>query len=160
MTIVMPGVYWLHENGGKLKHFSRGFDKKQMSDCQFVHDAWRKGQTSIQVEQRRMITLGAAMMSENFWKLRGLFVTTTRELAINGLNSKRYPVAMTQVRPHKELCRTRPRELPEDVGQSLASLMSAPYPIAWLDQPKEETDDSFVSPFILDNETFDSAFLA
>jgi hypothetical protein len=132
-----------------------------MSDCQFVHDAWRKGQTSIQVEQRRLITLGAAMMSDNFWKLRGLFVTTTRELAINGLNSKRYPVAMTQVRPHKELCRTRPRELQEDVGQSLASLMSAPYPITWLDHPREEEiDDSFTNPFILDNETFDSAFLA
>jgi hypothetical protein len=82
-------------------------------------------------------------------------------LCIDGSNSKRYAVAMTQVRPHKELCRTRPKSLMEDVGQSLVSLMSAPYPISWLDQPTEEQDDEdFDSAFFADSETSDSAFLA
>ena len=160
MSIVMPGVYWLHEADGRLDHFSRGFDKESMADCAFVHDAWRKGRTSVSVVQRRMITLGAAMMSANLWRMRGLFVTTTRELAINGLNSKRYPVAMTQVRPHKGLVRTRPREHTEDVGQSLASLMSAPYPIAWLGAEVDEpAEDDYESAFLLSKETMESAFL-
>jgi hypothetical protein len=162
MTIVMPGVYWLHEAGGRLDHFSRGFDKQSMKDCQFVHDAWKRGQSSVAVMQRRMITLGAGMMSENLWQLRGMFVTTTRELAINGLNSKRYPVAMTQVRPHKGLVRTRPREHTEDVGQELASLMSATYPIAWLNPdaaPDAQVEDDYESPFLLDPDTMQSAFL-
>ena len=162
MTIVMPGVYWLHEAGNRITHFSRGFDKAEMRDCQFVMDAWKRGQSSITVKQRRMITLGAAMMSENLWAMRGLFVDTTREMAINGLNSKRYPAAMTQVRPHKELCRLRVRDHAEDVGQDLSSLMSAPYPIAWLDGT-DETADAFAdgeSAFLADNDAYDSAFLA
>lgn len=161
MTIVMPGVYWLHEADDTTKHFSRGFDKKQMSDCGFVHDAWKRGQDEIGVTQRRMITLGSAMMSENFWQLRGLFVETQRTLKINGLNSKRYPVAdIRKKAPWKQLVRTHPRELPEDVGQSLSSLMSAAYPIAWLDQPAEDEAADFDSSFLADNDTFDSAFLA
>ena len=155
MTIVMPGVYWLHDADG-VKHFSRGFDKKTMSDCAFVLKAWRQGKTSVMVDQHRMITLGAGMMSENLWKLRGMFVTTQRELMISGANSKRYPVAMTQVRPHMELCRTRPRELMEDAGQSLASLMSAPYPIAWLDRPEEGEEEGEFTNAFLDSESHDA----
>jgi DNA polymerase family B len=158
MTMVMPGVYWTHESDGSVTHFSRGFDKQEMADCQFIHDAWRKGLTSVRVKQRRMITLGQAMMSEHFWNMRGLFVETTRELVINGLNSKRYPVAMTQVRPHRELCRTRPQGLREDAGQSLASLMSTPYSIKWMEAP--ETNEDFDTSFLDDVETVDRSFLA
>jgi hypothetical protein len=161
MTIVMPGVYWLHE-GGSVKHFSRGFDKQTMSDCNFVMDAWKRRQSSVMVAQHRMITLGAAMTSDNLWKLRGLFVTTQRELMINGLNSKRYPAAMTQVRPHKELVRLRARDHDEDLSVPLSALVSAPYPIKWLDQPRdEETENDLIdNPFLLDADTSDSAFLA
>lgn len=167
MTLVMPGVYWLHDRD-EVKHFSRGFDKAAMSDPGVVHDAWKRGARSIHVAQRRMITLGAGMMSDNLWKLRGLFVTTTRELRIDGENSKRYPIAMTQHAPHKGLCRTWPRELPEDAGQSLGSLMSAPYPIAWLDgdisgDDGDETPEA--SAFLVPDgrtgrDTLESAFLA
>lgn len=172
MTIVMPGVYWLHEADGRLDHFSRGFDKESMKDCAFVHEAWKKGRSSVAVSQRRMITLGAGMMSDNLWRMRGMFVTTTRELAINGLNSKRYPVAMSQVRPHRGLVRTRPREHVEDVGQELASLQSAPYPIAWLAEGfaqggvgggiggEAQGEDDYESPFLLSTDTMQSAFLA
>lgn len=161
MTIVMPGVYWLHEDGGKLTHFSRGFDKETMSDCQFVHDAWKRRETFLKVKQHRMVSPGAAMMSESMWKLRGLFVTTERELKINGQNSKRHPVAMTQVRPWRELCRTQPRDHTEDYGQDLDSLMSAPYPVKWLDQPREdEWSGDMESAFLADNDAFESAFLA
>jgi len=158
MTIVMPGVYWLHDHD-KIRHFSRGFDKAALSEPEIVHAAWRRGETTLHVEQRRMVTLGSATMSENFWKLRGLFVTTTRELKINGFNSKRHPVAMTQCAPHKGLVNTWPRDHDAAAGIDLASLMSAPYPIAWIDGADEPDDEPF-SAFVLDRDAFDSVFLA
>lgn len=158
MTIVMPGVYWLHDRD-KIHHFSRGFNKAAMSEPEIVHAAWRRGETSIQVEQRRMVTLGNAIMSENFWRLRGLFVTTTRELKVNGFNSKRHPVAMTQCAPHKGLVKTWPRDHDAPADIALSSLMSASYPVAWLDG-EAEPDDEPVSAFVLDRDAFDSAFLA
>lgn len=158
MTIVMPGVYWLHDHD-KIRHFSRGFDKAAMSEPEIVHAAWRRGETTLHVEQRRMVTLGNATMSENFWKLRGLFVTTTRELKINGFNSKRCPVAMSQCAPHKGLVSTWPRDHDAPAGIALSSLMSTPYPIAWVDG-LVEPDDEPVSAFVLDRDAFDSAFLA
>ncbi len=161
MTIVMPGVYWLHDQD-KIRHYSRGFDKETMSDPEIVHAAWRRGETSVMVKQKRMITLGSAMMSENFWKLRGLFVETSRELKINGSNSKRYPVAMTQCAPHKGLVNTWPKDHEAPAGIALSSLMSAPYPVPWLDAQggSDDGEDDPVSAFVLDREAFDSAFLA
>jgi hypothetical protein len=169
MTVVMPGVYWLHDRD-EVKHFSRGWNKQDMSDPEIVHRAWKRGETSIRVKQERMITLGMSRVSEDFWRLRGLFVTTERKLMINGLNGKRYPIAMSQCAPHKELCRTWPRELPEDAGQSLDSLMSAPYPIAWLEPHGDKRgavhalDDERASSFLVydgwrDRDTAESAFL-
>lgn len=161
MSIVMPGVYWLHD-ADSITHHSRGFDKKTLSDPEMVHRAWARGDETIAVTQRRMITLGSALMSENFWTLRGLFVSTERELKLNGFNSKRHPVANLRAKAaHRQLVRTVPRELTEDAGQSLASLMSAPYPIAWLDgEPGaivggDDVDEGAAAFFVTDREAGD-----
>lgn len=163
MTIVMPGVYWTHDepsekNKSGIEHFSRGFKKEDMSDPEFVHRAWRSGKDSLLVRTERMVTLGAAMMSENFWKMRGMFVTSHRELKLNGLNSKRYPISIRGSKPHKQLVANWPRALTEDVGQSLGSLMSAPYPISWVDGWEDDDgSDAGASSFFLNDRDAGSA---
>lgn len=145
MTIVMPGVYWLHD-ADKVEHHSRGYDKSLMEDYQIVHDAWRRGQRSIAMDHTRMITLGQANMSDGFWRLRGLFTTSTRSLALDGENSKRLGVAMSRARCQSRLERTHPRDLTEDYSLLLSSLMSAPYPISFLETDTEQ-DAASLDPF-------------
>lgn len=137
LTMVMPGVYWVHDE--KVKHFSRGYDKEQMEDYTFIHDAWRAGKSSLSFDQERMITLGNATMSGGFWRLRGLFARSKRELRIDGQNSKRLGIAMSASRPHKGLCATRPREHASDYSVSASHLRSAAYPIPFIDGVVQET---------------------
>lgn len=134
ITMVMPGVYWLHETGKKPKHYSRGFDKVQMSDAEFIHRAWRYRNDFVPIDITRLIGLGTACASDTFWHMRGMFVTGTRELALNGDNSKRYPVMLYKAKPHLGLVATVPRDHYQDILTPLDELMSAPFEIAWLDQ--------------------------
>jgi hypothetical protein len=134
MTMVMPGVYWLHETGRKPKHYSRGFDKVQMSDAEFIHRAWKYRNDYVPIDITRLIGLGTACASDAFWQMRGMFVTGTRELALNGDNSKRYPVMLYREKPHLGLVATTPRDHFEDILTPLHELMSAPFEIAWLDK--------------------------
>lgn len=143
MTMVMPGVYWLHEEK-KVKGYSRGFDKHTMKEPDFVHQAWKQRKTDLAVPSRRLITLGSSLMSDDFWDMRGCFVETTRSLALNGDNSKRCEISYTTASPHKWMVATQPRDLLEDYDTPLSGLMSAPYPIAWLDletDPDAAPDD-------------------
>jgi hypothetical protein len=158
MTIIMPGVYWLHD-GDAIEHFSRGFDKTTMSDPQLVHRAWSRGEIEINVTQTRMITLGVAHMSVNFWKLRGIFVSAPRALKITGENSKREPIDIIRLCPHHGLVNTRPRVLDEDMDVSLDALMSAPFKIKFLPTP-EETDftDAGAQSFFLNSQESADAF--
>lgn len=133
ITMVMPGVYWLHETGKKPKHYSRGFDKTQMSDAEFIHQAWRYRNDYVHIDVTRLIGLGTASASDTFWEMRGMFVSGKRELALNGDNSKRYPVMLYKAKPHLGLCPTVPRDHYEDMLTPLAELMSAPYEIAWME---------------------------
>lgn len=159
MTIVMPGVYWLHDDA-KTKHYSRGYDKSQMEDYAIVHEAWRAGKTTLAFDHTRMVTLGNACMSEGFWKLRGLFTASSRVLQLDGSNSKRWGVAMSSARPHKELCVTRPRDIEADYHLSLDSLCSAPYPIGFLDADSSEavSADEAAADFFVTDPGGDGAF--
>jgi hypothetical protein len=132
MTIVMPGVYWLHdepsaENPMGLTQYTRGMRKEHMDDIATVRHAWRTRQDYLMMKHESMVTLGAASMSENFWKLRGLFVTTTRELKLNGANSKRYPVTLSACKPHLDMVSTWPAEARD------SDELSDIYPLEWLD---------------------------
>lgn len=130
ITIVMPGVYWLHDDD-KSENFSRGFDKRVMREHDFILQAWRKKQGMIEIPTARMVTLGTALMSDNFWEMRGLFVETTRILRLDGNSSKRYPLALHDKKLHKGLFSTHPRDLWEDYEMPLSALYSEPYPIVW-----------------------------
>jgi len=130
ITMVMPGVYWLHD-GKTVKHYSRGFDKREMSDAAFVHDYWRRKKRVAPVKITRLIGLGSACQSKQFWDMRGHFVTSRRALCLDGQNSKRYAVDLNKCAPHLGLVDTKPREL-RGYGEDDIP-MSAPYPIAWLD---------------------------
>jgi len=142
ITMVMPGVYWLHETTARTKHYSRGFDKAKMSDPDFVHWAWRRKQSFIPVDITRLIGLATACLSPSFWAMRGMFVQCTRDLALNGDNSKRYPVMLYRERLHAGLVATVPRDHDDMLAGPFP--LSAPYEIAWLD------DDP--APIIPDNE--------
>jgi hypothetical protein len=79
-------------------------------------------------------------MSDGFWKLRGLFTRSKRELRIDGKNSKRMGVAMSGVRPHKGLCDTRPRDHIEDYSVRPDRLQSARFPIPFMDGETDSAD--------------------
>lgn len=132
MTSVMPGVYWLHD-GPVTKHFSRGFNKKEMSDVQFVHRAWRQKAERVPVTIERLIGLGSACMSREFWKMRGSFVKSQRFLRLDGDNSKRYPIILSRCDPSRRFVATTPRDHPIGTADApLEDLNSAPYPISWI----------------------------
>ena len=115
------------------------------------------------LRHERMITLGNAAMSDGFWQLRGLFTTTDRELKINGENSKRHGVSMSSALPWRDLCVTRPREQSEDYAVPTERLLSAPFPVAFLDGVVQEnrTDGQAVDAFFLNSEdALEAALLA
>lgn len=136
MCIVMPGVYWTGASGpaskDRAKHYSRGFDKAAMKDQAFVLAAWRKNQHQVDAPSRRMVTMGSALASDAFWSMKGMFVATTRRLQLDGENSKRHAVSLSQCSPQTRLVPTWPKDLSEDYSMGLHHLMSAPYPVAWL----------------------------
>lgn len=125
MTMVMPGVYWLHEEKSKPKHYSRGFDKEQMQEPEKVHRAWKRRESKIRIELTRLIGFGTAIRGGAWWDMRGMFITSDRALRLNGDNSKRYPVTMGKARLWQELSFAMPRENESDQ-------LSAPFEISWL----------------------------
>jgi hypothetical protein len=148
-------VYWLHDeptekNPSGQKGMSRGFDKKTMEDSDFIHAAWKAGKSDLDVPSRRLITLGSSLMSDDFWEMRGLFVQSTRNLAMNGDNSKRYPVSVARNKLHKSLVNTIPQDLLEDYDTPLEHLMSEPYPISWLNLDADDDEGESVIAEIAD----------
>ena len=141
ITMVMPGVYWLHEDDGKDVLHSRGFDKSQMSGAETVLAAWKRRQSRLTVKLSRLIGLGSALTSETFWRMRGMFVSTTKELALNGDNSKRYPAMLYRMRPDQGLCDTLPRDHFDDLFCPLEELHSAIYPLEWIKAEREDASD-------------------
>jgi hypothetical protein len=140
MTMVMPGVYWLHENDpSKDVLHSRGFDKSQMTGADVVCKAWARRQERLTVKLTRLVGLGSALTSDAMWNMRGMFAAMTKELALNGDNSKRYPAMLYRMAPHRGLCNTDPRDHFDDLLTPLEELFSHPYPLDW--QPTEANAD-------------------
>lgn len=145
ITMVMPGVYWLHEDGKKPKHYSRGFDKDQMSDAEFVHDCWRRNQEFTPLRLQRLIGIGSAVASDTFYEMRGMFVSGKRELRLDGLNSKRYSIMLYRERPHLGLIDTVPVDHYEDMLTPLSELHSHAYEISWIPKPIARDAESDVA---------------
>lgn len=147
MTLVMPGVYWLHDEPSKtnktgLTNYSRGFSKEAMETPEAVHTAWKRKYEEMYVASDRMVTLGTACISDGFFALRGRFLKSDRNLVLNGRNSKRVGISMHNKKPHLRMYPTQP--IPTEIfGLDDADgefTMSAPYPISWF-----EIDDLPVS---------------
>lgn len=145
ITVVMPGVYWTHDKG-EMQNFSRGFDKRKMRDAEFVVQAWRDASRpatrssgrsagwSTPIRLTRMIGLGTACASKEFWKIRGCYAESERHLCLDGDNSKRYPIQIgPKCRPDLGLIDTKPRDhdILNIIGLDIPE--SAPYPVAWID---------------------------
>ena len=137
ITMVMPGVYWLHDMDDlgrmKSKHYSRGFDKDKMQNPQIVHSAWAKGDDEIAMDTRRLIGLGTASGSKHFWKMRGCFVKTTRMLRLDGFNSKRMSITVSSKKPHRGLVATKPK-----LADAPEGTLSEAYDIRFLTSPVED----------------------
>lgn len=135
IVMVMPGVYWLLEDDRPPKGYSRGFDKEKPADLDLVIEGWRRGDCAAIVELERLVGLATATSSRELWRLRGRFVTCERDLALDGDNSKRYPLrgAKERRRCARELVRLTPRD--HDISNLFGwePEESWPYPIAWLD---------------------------
>jgi hypothetical protein len=87
--------------------------------------------------------------------MRGMFVKFSKELRINGDNSKRYPVTQLRSRkPQSRLVDTLPRDLWEQEDEAV---MSAPYTISWLEP--DAIDDASASDRALNDDML-AAFLA
>lgn len=130
ITMVMPGVYWLHEDNGTSKHYSRGFDKDQMHGAEFIHQSWRQKKTRIALTLTRLIGLGSSHTSDIYWNFRGSFVEGARELALDGHNSKRCPISLHTYKPHLQLIDTYPREQPDQWAPA-ETYFSKRYEISW-----------------------------
>ncbi len=148
ITMVMPGVYWLHDLG-KVKNYSRGFDKTEMADCAFIHEAWKEKRDAVAVSITRFIGLGSSTTSKKFWKMRGRFVTARRILRLDGKNSKRYSVNLRTCSPELGLVDTMPRG---HIYPDAADLESAPYPIVWINPPGEDPESEAAQ----DQDAFDA----
>lgn len=104
LTMVMAGVYWLHDYHFDKKTkktdekiieqtgYSRGFDKERMRTDALVMEGWKEGKSSLSIPLERLIGLGSAMASKTMWECRGAFTTAERVLRLNGDNSKRFSV--------------------------------------------------------------------
>jgi hypothetical protein len=135
ITMVMPGVYWLHDAGSKPKNYSRGFDKKTMSDPEFVIAAWARKRATVDIELTRLIGLGTAAKGGAWYDMRGMFVTSTRALRLDGMNSKRERITFNLLRqPHRALVPTLPRE--NDSHE-----ISAPFDVAWANEDRDGFDE-------------------
>jgi hypothetical protein len=150
ITIVMPGVYWLHD-GEKTEHYSRGFDKRDMKDHQVILQRWAKGAEAMPINLERLIGLGTASTSATFWKMRGFFVTSPRTLDLSGDNSKRNGVSIWQTKPHTRLVPTWPKSY---VGELT---LSAPYKIAWIDAT--QSDDQVDDAMLEENDMLDASLV-
>lgn len=152
ITMVMPGVYWLHDAGEKIQNYSRGFDKSSMENPNAVLAAWKKRKKVLSVEMHRLIGLGSALSSETFWKMRGRFVSADRELRLDGGNSKRVALPAS-ARPADGLCHTFPEwNESYDLARRAADqcslldddfaldLISAPYTVAWMDADADRAE--------------------
>lgn len=144
ITAVMPGVYWLHDDD-KVTHYSRGFDKEQMSSDAAVIEGWHKGFNIMRVSLSRLIGVTTALTSDALWPMRGTFAQSDRTLSLAGNNSKRLPINVKAGKPHTRLVPTRPRDRwQRSALDALEGVpLSEPYPIAWLDDvaPIDETGE-------------------
>lgn len=134
MTIAQAGVYWWHYDDGNYGHFSRGFDKDAMLTPGNITEAWKRGEFQLSIPLKRLIGMGTACSSKIFWKMYGRFTTGNRTLKLNGYNSKREPIDVKKCKPHKKMVCLQPKYNYAYPDQEI----SAPYPLEWLDDEKEE----------------------
>lgn len=136
MTIAMAGVYWWHYPENQYGHFSRGFDKDFMKTPDRIIEAWKNGEDFINISMQRLIGLGSACSSDMLWKMRGRFVTTIRQLRLNGNSHKRVAIDVKKSKPHEKLVDLKPAINVEYISEILDC--SFPYPIRWLDEDLTE----------------------
>jgi hypothetical protein len=87
-VFVQAGVYWLKAKG-QWKARYRGFDREAMAVPSIALEAWQAGRLSVEVDVTRFASYGAALMSKDLWTKRGTWVSTKRNLRLDGDGVKR-----------------------------------------------------------------------
>ena len=151
MMIIMPGYYSHRDGSTSWKQYSRGFDKRliERDDTVFYRSEWKQKHASVAIRQFRLIGLRQSAIGNGdteflpdkhgnptrevrpFWRMRGCWAESWRELVITGANEKREGLHKSQA-PHLRLCHTAPRLPDEAINQ----VMSRIYDLDWknLDQ--------------------------
>ena len=144
MTLVVSGVYWTRDDGDEKHHgFSRGYEKDAMETPDIAWDAWRDKRASVRVPSSRLIGMGTAALSDEAWANRGRFVQTTRDLDLSGDSAKRHGLGYHNNRRFH--LRMYPTTARSDIwGYDLYGdkHISAPYPIAWIDDGAKSEHDA------------------
>lgn len=150
MTIAMAGVYWWHDAKDKFTHFSRGFDKDSMKTPHKIIDAWKAGDSVIDIPMHRLIGMGSACTSDTLFAMRGRFTEGMRTLRLDGHSHKRQGANVKKSKPHLKLVDLKPSlNLEYDMGLQGCS---HPYPLAWMD----EIDDDYLNELELIRENADT----
>lgn len=136
MTIAMAGVYWWHFDKNNYGHFSRGFDKDSMKTPDKILNAWKAGESGIDIPMHRLIGIGSACTSETLWKMRGRFTEGYRTLRLDGKSHKRQGIDVKKTKPHLNLVDLEP-SLNIEYGYGLQGC-SHPYPISWIENPDND----------------------
>lgn len=145
MTLVMSGIYFLHDDDGTVTYYARGFDKisehkEILAFEQMVQAAWKKGIDKVLLPCTRLITMKAALVGGVWWE-RWLswyeFKTKDgkpgRTLTITPA-SKRWPVKENFKPAYKSMLQTEP------AYNLFPEIMSAKHDLPWekLFEPDEE----------------------
>ncbi len=137
LTLAMAGVYWWHEKDA-FKHFSRGFDKEAMETPAPVIEAWKRGDTGLDIKMRRLIGMGSACVSDTFYAMRGRFTEGMRTLCLNGQSYKRGAIDVKKEKPWKQMVATTPAfNIRYESGLQGCS---HPYPLEWLRNEEFENE--------------------
>jgi hypothetical protein len=134
MVLVQSGVYFIRD-GGKLKSFSRGFDRMvtpedKQATLDIIRAAWAKGSDEVYLPCTRFITLKSAMCGGDWWTRWCTWYeyktgdNLGRRLQINCDDTKRVR-AITKARADKYMIDT----LPENNFTPYE--MSEPHDIPW-----------------------------
>ena len=124
ITIVQPGVYWLKTRDGWADKY-RGFDKNSLKREEIV-EKWRIGEQYYPAKLTRFVGLGSAVSAQSYFEKWRTWDTQVRNLNLIP-TGKRLPSKDEKEREYyRRLCLT-------EATHNASMMISAPYPITWMD---------------------------
>lgn len=147
MTIVQPGVYWLHNESEDLasyEHKYRGFNAGTLK-LEDILAKWQANEESLSVSTTRFMGLGGSLARRDFYEHWTRWETSPRTISLRSKGKRSYAGDITKL--YNMLQPTTPR-LPLD-----ANMLSCPYPVKWIDGTNDLRNEDNL---LIETELFDS----